>query len=95
MEKLKLSPKKERERRKLLQKEFESYNLSKTEIKVLKLVCQEFTTLEISKKLKMSRRTVEGHRYNINAKIQAKTQIGLYVFCLHYGLIKPLYWAMN
>lgn len=61
--------------------------LSKRELEVLKLICHEHTNLEISKKLFLSIRTVEGHRNNLLSKTGAKNTVGLVLYALIYKLV--------
>lgn len=44
-------------------------NVSSTELKVLRLISEDFNTMQISKKLFISHRTVEKHRSNIIRKL--------------------------
>lgn len=48
--------------------------LSKTERKILKLVAQEKSSLEISELMFISERTVEGHRHNIIKKLKLPSE---------------------
>jgi DNA-binding NarL/FixJ family response regulator len=59
--------------------------LTKREIEVLKYICQELSTKEISEKLYRSERTVEGHRQNLMEKIGAKNVAGLVVYAVRNG----------
>ena len=56
--------------------------LSKREIEVLKLICDEYTSQEIADKLFISKRTVEGHRQKVIDKIGAKNTVGLVVYAI-------------
>lgn len=47
----------------------EKYNLSKTEIRVIKLIAEGKNTKEIAEALFVSSKTVENHRYNIARKL--------------------------
>jgi DNA-binding NarL/FixJ family response regulator len=46
--------------------------LSKRELEIVKLIAEGHSSLEISKKLNISRRTVESHRYRIFEKMKIK-----------------------
>ena len=61
--------------------------LSNREIQVLRLIASEFTNSEIAKKLKLSRRTIDSHRYNIVNKLHVKNTAGLIKFALKNNLI--------
>jgi len=56
--------------------------LTKREVEVLKLICQQFSASEIANKLFLSIRTVEGHRNNLLRKTECKNMIGLIVYAL-------------
>jgi len=57
-------------------------DLSKREIEVLKLICDEYTSQEIADKLFISKRTVDAHRQKIIDKIGAKNTVGLVVYAI-------------
>ncbi|MEZ5196405.1 MAG: response regulator transcription factor [Bacteroidales bacterium] len=57
-------------------------HLSNKEMEVLRLVCKEYTSKEIAKKLSISNETVNTHRGRIMKKIGAKNVIGLYKWAL-------------
>ncbi len=60
--------------------------LSKREIDVLELICEQLTTKEIGEKLFISPRTVEGHRNNLLLKTESKNLAGLVI----YGIQKKI-----
>lgn len=64
-----------------------SHNLSPREIEIVKLIAEENTTAEISKKLFISEHTVETHRKNIWRKTGAKSIIGLINFAKEHQLM--------
>jgi DNA-binding NarL/FixJ family response regulator len=51
--------------------------ISRREKEVLKLIAEEFTTQEIADKLFISLKTVESHRSNLLAKLNARNSAGL------------------
>ncbi len=61
--------------------------LSKRELEILNLICHEYTNHEISKKLFLSIRTVEGHRNNLLSKTGSKNTVGLVLYALIYKLV--------
>ncbi len=61
--------------------------LSKREKEVLKLICFQKTAQEIGEKLFISKRTVEGHKNNLFAKIGAKNIAGLIIFAIQNQFI--------
>lgn len=61
--------------------------LSPREIEVLKLICDQKTTTEISEELFISVRTVDGHRNNLIEKTGVKNTAGLVVYAVKNRLI--------
>ena len=59
---------------------------SATEKQVISLLCEEKSSDDIGKMLFMSRRTVEGHKAKIMAKIGTKTTVGVVVYAIKNGL---------
>jgi len=62
--------------------------LSKREIDVLELICEQYTTAEIADKLFISPRTVEGHRNNLLLKTNSKNVAGLVIYGIQKKLIE-------
>ncbi|MGO1595172.1 MAG: response regulator [Sphingobacterium sp.] len=62
-------------------------DLSPREMEILELLGEGLTNLEISKKLFLSKRTVEGHRQNLIEKTRAKNTPALIKFAVQHGLI--------
>lgn len=62
--------------------------LSKREIGVLELICEQYTTSEIADKLFISHRTVEGHRDNLMLKTRSKNVAGLVIYGIQKKLIE-------
>ncbi|TXD46300.1 response regulator transcription factor [Polaribacter sp. IC073] len=62
--------------------------LSKRELEVLELICEQKTTTEIADKLFISPRTVEGHRNNLLLKTQSKNVAGLVIYGIQKKLIE-------
>lgn len=61
--------------------------ISRREKEVLKLIAEEFTTQEIADKLFISLKTVESHRANLLAKLNARNSAGLVRISLENGLL--------
>jgi DNA-binding NarL/FixJ family response regulator len=61
--------------------------LSPREIEILRLVAQELTSAEISRRLFLSVHTVETHRKNIIRKTGAKNLVGLVNYAREQGLL--------
>jgi len=62
--------------------------LNDREKEVLQLICNECTTQEISEKIFLSPRTVEGIRQKLLEKTSAKNTVGLVVYAFRNGLIE-------
>ena len=61
--------------------------LSPREVEIIRLIAEELTTAEISRKLFLSEHTVETHRKNIGRKTGVKTVIGLINYAREHHLI--------
>lgn len=62
--------------------------ISRREKEVLKLIIEEFTTQEIAKQLFISLKTVESHRSNLLAKLNARNTAGLVRIALENNLLE-------
>tara|TARA_R110001599_G_scaffold84265_9_gene227101 strand:+ start:1542 stop:2192 length:651 start_codon:yes stop_codon:yes gene_type:complete len=65
--------------------EAETNILTDREVKVLELICQEYSSQEIANKLFIGRRTVDTHRQNILQKTKVKTIVGLIKYGIRNG----------
>ncbi|MEY3592881.1 MAG: hypothetical protein RLZZ38_1875 [Bacteroidota bacterium] len=65
-----------------------SMRLSKREIEVLRLICQERTTQEMADALFVSVKTIEGHRERIRLKTQTKNVAGMVLFAVKNGIFE-------
>ncbi len=63
-------------------------SLTPREAEVVKLVCQECTSTEIAKKLKISPRTVENHRKKIMVKVGARNMAGVIIYAVKHGMVE-------
>ncbi len=61
--------------------------LSKRELEILTLVCKSYSTDEISRKLFISKKTVEVHRCNILAKLHVKNMVEASLFAVNAGIL--------
>ncbi len=77
-----------RNRRLLAKKNKLSENLSKREIEILKLICQENTNKEIAEQLFLSVRTIEGHRNRLLLKTNSKNTAGLVMYAIINNIIE-------
>ncbi len=62
--------------------------LTDRELEVLKLICGEQTTQEISEQIYLSPRTVEGLRQKLLEKLGVKNTVGLVLYAFRNGLIE-------
>ncbi len=63
---------------------------SEREKEIIAGICDEMTNKEIGDKLFISVRTVEGHRLKILEKMNVKNTVGLVVYAIKNGIVKPL-----
>lgn len=63
--------------------------VSRREIEILQLICQEYTNEEIAEKLFLSPRTIESHRQRLCAKTGAKNVVGLVVYAISNEFFTP------
>ncbi|MDB3991826.1 LuxR C-terminal-related transcriptional regulator, partial [Schleiferiaceae bacterium] len=61
--------------------------LSKREIEIIQLICEQLTNEEISKKLFLSKRTIDNHRQNILNKLGMANTAGMVRFAVENGLV--------
>ncbi len=70
-------------------KEYKSKNpLTNREAEVLELISHGYLTKEIAERLKISKRTVDGHRANLLNKIGVRNTAGLVRYALGYKHVK-------
>ena len=62
--------------------------LTKRELEILTLICEQYTSAEIAEKLFVSIRTVHGHRNNLLLKTGAKNTVGLVMYALLHRLVE-------
>jgi DNA-binding NarL/FixJ family response regulator len=62
--------------------------LTVRELEVLKLICQGMTNTEISDKLCVSPRTVEGHKASLISKTGSKNSVSLVMFAMKNNLVE-------
>jgi len=60
--------------------------LSERETEILKLICTEKGSKEISEELNIAERTVQNHRYKISKKIGTSSSVGFLVYALLNGI---------
>ncbi len=62
--------------------------ISKREVEVIRLACQELSSMEIADRLNINVRTVETHRKRIMEKTNSKNFIGVILYALHNKIIQ-------
>ncbi len=65
----------------------ERANVTKREVEILRLICQELTMREIGEKLSISEKTIHTHRKNLMKKTTAKNAVGLVKFAIQHRII--------
>jgi DNA-binding NarL/FixJ family response regulator len=58
------------------------------EKEIIRLICKECTSKEIASRMRLSKRTVEGHRTRIMDKIGAKSIAGIITFAVERGIYR-------
>ena len=66
---------------------FGPVKLTKRELEILQLICDQCTTSEIAEKLFISPRTVDGHRNNLLEKTGSKNTAGLVVYAIQKKIV--------
>lgn len=61
--------------------------LNERELKIISLICKEFTTAEIADKMFLSARTIEGYRKKLLNKVGAKNTAGLVIYAMKNELV--------
>lgn len=61
--------------------------LTKREIQILSLLVKEYSNQQIADHFFISKRTIEGHRKNIMAKLNIKNAVGLIKYAMENGLL--------
>lgn len=69
-------------------KKKEPVSFNDRELEIIKLICQQNSSKEISDKLFLSSRTVEGYRTKILEKMNARNTVGVVVYALKHNLIE-------
>lgn len=65
-----------------------SYDLNETEIKIIKLICDEYNSESIGKLLFLSKRTIDGARLRIQTKLNVNTTAGIVKFAIENGIYR-------
>lgn len=59
-----------------------------TELKVIRLVCEQNTSDEIGKELGLSKRTIEDYRASVLKKMKVRNSVGILIYAVKNGLFK-------
>ena len=65
-----------------------SHDLNETDIKIIKLICDEYNSEEIGRLLFLSKRTIDGARLRIQLKINVSSTAGIVKFALENGIYR-------
>lgn len=63
--------------------------MSEKEREFLKLACTEMTYAQIAHEMRLSPKTIEGYRESLFYKLEIKSRVGLAMFAVRNGLVKP------
>ncbi|GAI96678.1 unnamed protein product, partial [marine sediment metagenome] len=63
------------------------HDFTDIELKVIKLICHEFTSKEIAEKLNLSKRSIEHHKEHIQEKMDVQSSVGIAVYALNNWLL--------
>jgi DNA-binding NarL/FixJ family response regulator len=58
------------------------------EVEVMKLICEGLSNKEMAASLKLSVRTIEGHRERVHEKIDIKNTAGIVIYAIKNGIYK-------
>ncbi|HMT28159.1 MAG TPA: response regulator transcription factor [Bacteroidia bacterium] len=76
--------------REMQMRQHQTDELSQSEIDVLKLICYQYSTREISDMLNLSEKTIEGKRKSLLEKTRSKNIAGLVWYAIENGIIKSI-----
>ncbi len=65
-------------------------NLTKREVEVLRLICQQKTAEEIGQELFISTKTVNGHRNNLLQKTGSRNMSGLVMYAIKHRIVEAI-----
>jgi DNA-binding NarL/FixJ family response regulator len=65
-----------------------AFNLSDTEIKIIKLICDEYSSDSIGRLLFLSKRTIDGTRLRIQQKLEVNSTAGIVKFAIENGIYR-------
>ena len=62
-------------------------NLTRREVEILQLVCEQLTAEEIGERLFISEKTVNGHKNNLLRKTQSRNMAGLVIYAVKNQIV--------
>jgi DNA-binding CsgD family transcriptional regulator len=62
--------------------------ITPVELKVLRLICKEYTSEQIGEKLGISKRTVEAHRARMMQRLRKRSVVGLVIYAIKHELVR-------
>ena len=62
---------------------------SPAEIKIIQLICREFSSKEIATEVHLGERTVENYRHRIFEKMGVRNMAGMAIYAIRCGIFKP------
>lgn len=62
--------------------------LTKKQVRIVKLICEQKANKEIADELGIAKRTVESHRSKIMFEINAKNVVGIALYAVKHGIYK-------
>lgn len=74
--------------RRRLKPKIDSIDITRREVDVLQLTCQQLTAEEIAERLFISVKTVNGHRNNLLQKTGSRNMAGLVIYAIKHGLVE-------
>ena len=66
---------------------YDAIKLSEREKSVLELLCHQYTSQEIGRKLNLAKRTIDGHKNRILAKTKTKNTAGLVLYAIKNKIV--------
>lgn len=70
------------------QKKFPQPIFTEKELVIIREICEQYSNKEIASRLRLSIRTVEGHRERIQDKMKIRNTAGIVVFAIRTGIYK-------
>ena len=71
-----------------IHKKMTTPTLTNKELEVVRLLCHQLTSIEISEKMGISPRTVEQHLSHVRDKLNVQNSLGIAVYAIKHRLIK-------